>query len=201
MLKIYGTSRSRATRVLWAAEELGLTYEHIPTAVPDARKPDFLKINPNGHLPAIDDDGTILCESVAINLYLAEKYGKAPLWPTSIADKGRVFQWSFWGMMECEEPFITLMMNLFMRPEGERDKAAIARAGDTLKAPLKVLDNHLNGKDYLLGKEFTFADLNLAGVVILGSMVQYDMSATPNVKAWIDRCLARPAANKARAMP
>lgn len=201
MLKIYGTSRSRATRVLWAAEELGLTYEHIPTAVPDARKPDFLKINPNGHLPAIDDDGTILCESVAINLYLGEKYGKAPLWPTNIADKGRVFQWSFWGMMECEEPFITLMMNLFMRPEGERDKAAIAKAGDTLKAPLKVLDNHLNGKDYLLGKEFTFADLNLAGVVILGSMVQYDMSATPNVKAWIDRCLARPAANKARAMP
>jgi glutathione S-transferase len=201
MLKIYGTSRSRATRVLWAAEELGLKYEHIPTAVQDAKKPEFLKINPNGHLPAIDDDGVLLCESVAINLYLAEKHGKAPFWPASIADRGRVFQWSFWAMMECEEPFITLMMNMFMRPEGERDKAAMAKASESLKAPLKVLDDHLKGKTYLLGNDFTVADLNLAGVIILGSMIQYDMSATPNVVAWIDRCLARPAANKARALP
>jgi glutathione S-transferase len=201
MLKIYGTSRSRSTRVLWAAEELGLKYEHIPTQVQDAKKPEFLKINPNGHVPAIDDDGLVLCESVAINLYLAEKYGKAPLWPSNISDKGRVFQWSFWGMMECEEPFLTLMINTFMRPEPERDKVAMAKASDTLKAPLRVLDDHLKGKNFLLGSDFTLADLNLAGVIILGSMIQYDMSATPNVKAWLDRCLARPAANKARALP
>ncbi len=201
MLKIYGTSRSRSTRVLWAAEELGLKYEHIPTQVQDAKKPDFLKINPNGHVPAIDDDGVVLCESVAINLYLGEKYGKAPLWPSTIAEKGRLFQWSFWGMMECEEPFITLMLNTVMRPEAERDKGAIARARETLTRPLKVLDDHLKGKSFLLGPDFTFADLNLAGVIILGSMIQYDMSATPNVKAWIDRCLARPAAGKARALP
>ena len=76
MLKIYGTSMSRASRALWAAEELGLKFEHIPVGFADGgtRKPDYLKINPNGHVPAIDDDGTILCESMAINLYLVEKY-------------------------------------------------------------------------------------------------------------------------------
>ena len=83
MLKIYGTAMSRASRTLWTAEELGLKYEHIPVGFGDGgtRQPEYLKINPNGHVPAIDDDGLILCESMAISLYLVEKYGKAPMWP------------------------------------------------------------------------------------------------------------------------
>ncbi len=200
MLKIYGTSRSRATRSLWAAEEFAVPFEHVPTAVAEARSSAFLRVNPNGHIPAIDDDGVVLCESMAINLYLAEKYGKPPLWPASAADRGRVFQWSFWGMLECESHIITIFLNRFMRPEGERDEKAIAAAYEALKKPLKVLDEHLTGRQYVLGSEFTVADLNVAGVLMLAPMAQVDLQSAPNVRAWLDRCLARPAVQKARAM-
>jgi len=94
MLKVYGTSMSRAGRALWAAEELGVKFEHIPVAIADGstRKPEHLRLNPNGHIPVIDDDGTILWESMAINLYLAEKYGKAPFWPSNAAVRARVYK-------------------------------------------------------------------------------------------------------------
>ena len=93
MLKVYGTSMSRAGRALWAAEELGLKFEHLPVGLDGStRKPEHLRLNPNGHIPVIDDDGTILWESMAINLYLAEKYGKAPLWPSSAGDRARAYQ-------------------------------------------------------------------------------------------------------------
>jgi glutathione S-transferase len=200
MLKIYGTSRSRAVRSLWAAEEFGVAYEHVPTAVTEARSSEYLKVNPNGHIPAIDDNGVVLCESMAINLYLAEKSGKPPLWPASIADRGRAFQWSFWGMLECESHIIAIFLNRFMRPEGERDEKAVAAAYEALKKPLKVLDEHLKGRQYLLGSEFTVADLNVAGVLMLAPMAQVDLAPTANARAWLDRCLARPALAKARGM-
>ena len=76
MLKIYGIPRSRAFRTLWMAKELGLEYENIAIDMGkgETRSPDYLAINPNGHIPAIDDDGVILWESMAVNLYLAKKY-------------------------------------------------------------------------------------------------------------------------------
>ena len=72
MIKLYGTAMSRAGRALWALEEVGQKYEHIPISFGgDTRKPEYLKINPNGHIPCLDDNGTIIWESMAINLYLA----------------------------------------------------------------------------------------------------------------------------------
>src|SRR2546421_8280175 len=119
MLKIYGTVLSRAGRVAWTAEELGLKFEHFPVAPGEngSRKPEHLKINPNGHVPAIDDDGTIIWESMAINLYLVEKYGKAPLWPAKIEDRAHAYQWSFWGVTETEPHLITAFLNRIILPK------------------------------------------------------------------------------------
>jgi glutathione S-transferase len=200
MLKIYGTSRSRAVRALWAAEEFGAPYEHVPTAVQEARGGEFLKINPNGHIPAIDDDGTVLFESMAINLYLGEKYGKAPVWPSNVGDRGRAFQWSFWGMLECESHIITVFLNRMMRPENERDEKAVTAAFEALKKPLKVLDDALKDRPFLLGNEFSVADLNVAGVLMLGTFINLDMAATPKAAAWLGKCLERPALVKARGL-
>ena len=200
MLKIYGTSMSRAGRVLWGAEELGLKFEHVPTGIGPAgsRQPDFLKINPNGHVPAIDDDGTIVWESMAINRYLADKYGKAPFWPAKAEDRGHAYQWSFWGMTEVEPHLIAVFLNRVMLPKEQRNEQAAANALEALRAPLKVLDSHLNGRSYLLGSDFTVADLNVASVLMLAPMIQMDLSGVPTAKAWLEKCLGRPAAQKSR---
>jgi len=98
MLTIYGVYRSRASRNIWLATELGLPFKQVPVIQlyrlpsPEAAKgvlhtksPEFLKINPNGHIPALQDGDVTLFESLAINLYLARKYDKG-LWPKKVED-------------------------------------------------------------------------------------------------------------------
>ena len=84
-MKLYGISRSRAMRPLWMLEELGLPYEQVKVCFAgDTRKPEFLRINPNGHIPVLQDGDLVLWESMAINLYLARRYDKG-LWPKRVA--------------------------------------------------------------------------------------------------------------------
>ena len=190
-LTIYGAPQSRALRVLWMAKELGLDYKLVPTSPRgETRTPEFLKINPNGHVPAIDDDGVIIWESMACNLYLLKKHG-GPLQPKSVADEGRTLQWSFWAMTELEPQALPLLFKAIM-PERTTD-AAVAAANEKLPEVLKVLDGALAGKDYLLGSSFTAADLNVASVLNFLAMIKYDVKGFPNVAAWAGRCLGRPA--------
>ena len=89
---LYGVSISRALRSIWAIEEVGIDYEHVPTHFfKDTKTPEFLSINPNGRVPTLVDGDLMLCESMAINLYLAERYGNG-LWPDSIEDRARTQQ-------------------------------------------------------------------------------------------------------------
>src|SRR2546430_5813612 len=99
-LRIYGVARTRAFRVLWLAKELGLDYEHVPIEIGPggARKAEYLAINPNGRLPAIDADGFILWESLAITLYLAKKHDR--LYPTTLEGEAKAWQWSLWARSE-----------------------------------------------------------------------------------------------------
>src|ERR1700732_3119844 len=123
MIKLYGTSMSRAARSLWTLEEVGVKYEHVPVGFTgELRKPEYLKINPNGHMPALDDNGTLLWESMAINLYLAEKYGKAPLWPSTPEGRAGAYQWSFWSMTEAEPLLVTVLANRLILPPEQRDE-------------------------------------------------------------------------------
>jgi glutathione S-transferase len=201
VIKMYGTSRSRAGRALWALEELGLKYEHVPVGFGgETKKPEYLKINPNGHVPAIDDDGTIVWESMAINLYLAEKYGKGGLWPATVEQHGACYQWSFFGMTEIEPILMTVFMNRIMLPKEQRNESAAAKAIEDLKKPFAVLDGHLHDREYLLGKEFTIADLNVASVSSLAGFLGLDFSATPAAQKWLQKCVGRPANQKAIAM-
>ncbi len=198
MVKLYGSSMSRAGRSLWALEEAGVKFEHV--LVPETRKPEYLKINPNGHVPAFDDNGTILWESMAINLYVAEKYGKAPLWPSTVEGHGACYQWSLWCMTEIETPMIDVFMHRIMLPADQRDEKVAVAALEKLKAPLKVLDDRLQKSDYLLGKEFTIADLNVASVLSIAQYIQLDLSPTPTAQKWLQKCLERPAHQRAGAM-
>jgi glutathione S-transferase len=198
MLKLHGTSKSRSARSLWALEELGVKYEHVPVEVAKAKGSEHLKLNPNGHIPVLEDDGHVVWESMAINLYLAEKHGKPPFWPATPEGHADCIKWSFFGMTEIEPHLMTLLMQRLFLPPDQRDEKVAQKAIDALKAPLKVLDDQLKGREYLLGKDFTIADLNVSAVLSFAMLVKLDMSATPNTQAWLQKCLGREANQRVR---
>jgi glutathione S-transferase len=198
VIKIYGVPQSRAMRALWMANECGIKYENVPTSFTrDTRKPDYLKINPNGHIPTlVDDDGTIIWESMAVNLYLAQKYGGA-LWPKSLVDQAHAVQWSIWAMTEVEPPLMTILMNKLFLPEAQRDAKAAKAAEEALQVPLAVLDGQLKGRKYVLGDTCTVADINVASVLSLISFIGLKADRHANVARWFGELMSRPAARKA----
>jgi glutathione S-transferase len=200
MTKLHGTSRSRSARSLWALEELGVPYEHLPMPTTEAKSAAHLKLNPNGHVPVLEDDGAVVWESMAINLYLAEKYGKNSLWPSDPAARADIYKWSFFAMTEVEPQLVTLLVNRVMAPPEQRNEKAALAAVEALKAPLNALEETLKGKEYLLGKNFTIADLNVAAVMSWIPMMKLDISSTPNVQVWLQRCLGREANKKVRGL-
>ena len=199
-LRIYGTARTRAFRVLWVAKELGLDYEHIPIEIGSdgARKPEFLAINPNGRLPAIEDGGFVLFESLAITLYLAKKHSLGRLYPGTLEGEARAWQWSLWALNEVDRGVNIWSLHAVRLPAAERDAAKREEALAVLAAPFRVLDAAVVNKPYLLGDEFTVADLNVAAVI--SRAIDMNLSAVPNLKAWLVRCLERPAARAALAL-
>ena len=201
MIKLYGVPGSRAMRSLWMLEELGVPYENIKTMFgTDSRQPEYLnKINPNGRVPAMQDGDVTLWESLAINLYLARKYDKG-LWPKSVAGEGHTFKWSIWAMTEAEEPVVTALVHRVFFPPEQRDPKKADEAAERFQIPLKVLEGELAGKTYLLGNDFTVADLNVASVLCWAPMASLDLSPAPNVAAWLTRCTSRPAYSKVMGM-
>jgi glutathione S-transferase len=198
MTTLYGSSKSRAARSLWALEELGVKYDHVPVAPGEAKSPDNLKRNPNGHIPVLEDDGTTVWESMAVNLYLAEKYGQNSLWPSDLAGRAGAYKWSVWAMTEVEPHLMTILRNRVLNPPDKRDEAAASAAVEAFKGPMKVLDQALQGHEYLLGNSFTVADLNVASVMSWAAMMRLDLSATPAAQAWMQKCLGREANTKVR---
>jgi glutathione S-transferase len=199
-LRIYGIARTRAFRALWMAKELGLDDEHLPIEIGDAgaRAPEFLKLNPNGRLPFIEDNGFVLFESLAITLYLAKKHASGTLYPGTLEGEARAWQWSFWAIAEVDRGVNIWSLHAVRLPEAERDAGKRDEALKVLVAPFKVLDAAVAQQLYLLGNDFTVADLNVAAVI--SRAIDMDLSAAPNLKAWLTRCLERPAARAALAL-
>jgi glutathione S-transferase len=197
-LRIYGIARTRAFRALWIAKELGLDYEHVPIEIgaAGARQPEYLAINPNGRLPAIDDDGFVLWESLAITLYLAKKHGR--LYPSTLEGEARAWQWSLWSVQEVDRGVNIWSLHAVRLPPEDRDPQRLAEALKVIEAPFRVLDGALAGRSYLLGNDFTVADLNVAAVI--SRAIDMDLAATPRLGDWLRRCLERPAARDARAL-
>lgn len=199
-LRIYGIARTRAFRALWVAMELGIPYEHLPIEIGDAgaRAPEFLAMNPNGRLPFIVDGDFVLFESLAITLYLAKKHSNGRLYPGTIESEAKAWQWSFWAIAEVDRGVNIWSLHAVRLPEAERDPQKRDEALRVLAAPFKVLDAAVARQPYLLGDTFTVADLNVAAVI--SRAADMDLSALPNLRAWLARCLDRPAARAALAL-
>ena len=198
MLRIYGSARSRGVRTLWMAGELGLQYEHLDYAPrsPQTRTPEYLALNPNARVPTIDDDGFVLSESMAINLYLAKKHGK--LYPTDAKNEALTWQWCFWEVDRLDRQLTTYANNAFVLPEAQRNAAAAKGAWDEITAALDVLEIALGKSQWLAGRDFSVADLNVAAAMVRA--LGFDIGKWPKVHAWLHKCWDRPAARRALAM-
>jgi glutathione S-transferase len=208
MVTIYGVYRSRASRNLWLANEIGLAFRHVPVIqwyrlsdpeAPDAplntRSPSFLAVNPNGQVPAIEDDGLVLTESLAINLYLAKKYGGS-VGPADQAEDGLMMMWSFWAATGVEPHAIQILYNMASKPAAERDAAAAQAAIAALRPKFAVLNEAVAKTGYLVGGRFTVADINVAEVVRYAMPASELFDAAPNVRSWMQALHARPGFRK-----
>jgi glutathione S-transferase len=199
MLRIYGSANSRAIRVLWMAEELGIPYEQkdwLPRA-PETRTPEFLALNPNGRVPVIDDHGFVLSESMAINVYLAKKHRSA-LYPADPQREALALQWSLWETDRLDRQIVDYVRHTSALPEAERKPAAAEEAWKQVVPALDVLETALTKSRWLAGPEFSVADLNVASALYRALTI--DLAKWPRVQAWLKSCWERPAAKKARAM-
>jgi glutathione S-transferase len=199
MLCIYGSANSRALRVIWMAGEIGLDYEHKdwPPRSPETQTPEFRALNANGRVPTIVDDGFVLSESMAINLYLAKKHRSA-LSPANAKGEALTLQWSLWETDRLDRQIVEFVRHTSALPAAERKPELAEKAWKEVVPALDVLEIALGKSKWLVGVDFSVADLNVAAALYRALTV--DLSKWPHVQAWLKTCWERPAAKKARAM-
>jgi len=201
MLKIYGAPHSRAFRVIWLANEIGIPYEHVPLSFsgPNAqcKEPWYVALNPNGRVPTIDDDGFVMWESAGINLYLADKY-RSPLYPSTSSGRGRMLQWTFFVANDVEPALITLFRHRVFFPPEQRSEIVASQAEETLRAKLAILEQRLAETPFFGGDQWDMADFMVASVLYVLTRLKLDLAAYPKLDAWLTTSINRPAAQIAR---
>lgn len=200
MLTLHGFPDSAPTRkVLWAIHELGLEHRFIlvDLLAGEHLEPEFLKVNPNARVPAIEDDGFALWESNAILEYLAEKH--RALMPADFRDRARVRQWLSWQGAHLFMPLESAFLCKFL--------PALGVPYDTAKWPqyvaeaeplLKVLDAQLAKQSYLVGEAFTIADIAVGLTASLCKPAGIDTTPYPSMMRWIEVLAERPAFQRCR---
>lgn len=203
-ITLYSFPKSSGTRVHWALEELGLTYElhTVDRAGGELATPAYRAIHPNGKVPALVDGDEATFESAAILVYLGQKYGVAKgLWPGGGAAAATALSWTVWSQTELS-PFMMqyayhgLDTPVSYAPD-QRSAATAAYNHKTFEGHLSMIEAQLDGREHLLGGDFTLVDLAVSSVVAFGKLLGASLGERPRTTAWLERCLARPARRRA----
>lgn len=202
-LTFYYAPQSNATRVLGTLLELGIPYETIKLDIRagETRKPEFLAVNPNGKVPTIVLDGTPMWESVAIQIALGERFGvEKGLWPApGSAEHYQALTWIVWSQVTLAAAAFRYSLNTsdYVDAESRNAKQGEAALND-LNTCLRILNDRLNGRGYVLGEKISIVDFDMASVLgwVVGWM-KVDISGYPNVGAWLGRVMERPAMKQA----
>ena len=152
MLQLYANPRSRAMRCLWMLEEVGRPYQLVEktTRADELQSAEYLRLNPNARIPTLVDGDLVLWESMAINLYLAQKYD-GPMHCAGPEVLGLAAQWSFWVVLEIEHLLLNFLEHRALLAEFARDPSVTERNELLLKKPLGVLNDALAARGYLAG--------------------------------------------------
>ncbi|MFO0575932.1 MAG: glutathione S-transferase family protein [Polyangia bacterium] len=195
-LVFYFSPQSSASPVRWTLEELGVPHQkvQIDLKAGEQKKPEFLKLNPNGRVPLLVHDGTPIFESAAIQIYLGETFGvDKGLYPPPGPKRGEVMKWIVWTNATLGEAMSRVGRNLGpWAPEDERNAKAGATAKAEVEGLLRIVEDTLADRSYLTGENLTIADLHLSSWMDYARMMQIDLAPFPKLSAWVARCISRP---------
>jgi glutathione S-transferase len=192
MIKLYHARRTRSIRVVWLLEELGIPYELVTVDFKPPRH-SFEQNTPAGKFPVIEDGALMMFESGAILEYLIEKYGNGRLAPAiGSPDRGPYLQWVHFAEATAFPPIGDVTRHTLLLPEAARIPAVAEDGRVRAINALSVLERALAGKEYLVGNEFSGADIMTGYFLMAARMLGVLGAAHPNVGAYWERLAARP---------
>lgn len=200
MIKVHHARRARSVRVIWLLEELGIPYEVNELAFhPDAlQSPAHQRVHPLGLIPAISEGAMTMYESGAILEYILEQYGEGRLAPPpGSPERPAYLQWFHFGEATLARYVSDIVRNRFGQPEAERRPEVAEYARGRLGPALVVTDEALAARDYILGSEFSAADIMLSYGLVMARIVRELPAELANVASYLERLKQRPAYGKA----
>jgi glutathione S-transferase len=206
MVTVYSAPNTRAIRVIWVLEEIGAKAEIKSMPYPPRKHaPDYFAVNPTGMVPLLIDGEVRLSESMAICDYLATKHGSPLIVPTNDPERPPFLQWLWYGESTLMTPLSRLNIvrqveRQFERKGGPEVDAIIAGARDHVAERLKMLEQRLEGRDFLAAGRLTLADISVSYPLHLVGMLGLDDLLGPRSVAYHERLRARPAHQRAIAL-
>jgi glutathione S-transferase len=194
-VKLYEFGPTRSIRARWTLQELGVPFESVPVDLTkgEHKRPSFLALNPAAKVPVLVDGDRVLTESVAIVLYLGEKYPAKGLVPADLETRSDLYRWLLFATTELEQPLWRIARNTSLYPESERQPTDVAIAGREFREMARILEEHMHGREFVVGDRVSVADFVTAYTLDWGGEAGL-MDGFPNLKGYVERMYARPKA-------
>jgi glutathione S-transferase len=204
MLVVWGRNNSvNVQKALWCGEEIGLQYNRIDAgaAFGVVNTAEYRRLNPNGLVPTIDDEGFVLWESNAVVRYLAAKHSEGNLWPRDLVTRASADRWMDWQQTTFWPAIRPLFMGLVRTPADKRDPRALEESRLKTAEVLKVLDHHLDSRSFVAGEAFTMGDIPLGCAVWRWMALPIERPLLSHVQRWFEALTQRPAYRKVVMLP
>jgi glutathione S-transferase len=194
-MKLYEFAPTRSIRARWALQELDVPFESVEIKLLEGagQRPEYLAVNPTGKLPTLVDGDFVVTESVAIVIYLAEKYPEKGLLPTDFKQRTQLNRWMLFIVTELEQPLWRIARNSFLYPEQQRQPSDIEIAKGEFRKMAAVLEKHMQGRQFLVGDRASVGDFVAAYTLDWGNEVGL-LDQCPTLLAYMERMYERPKA-------
>lgn len=194
-MKLFEFAPTRSIRARWTLQELGVEFESVVVNLiaGEHHSAAFLKINPAGKIPALVDGDIVLTESVAIVLYLAEKYPDKCLAPTDLTERAQLYKWLLFAATELEQPLWRISKHTALYPLDRRLPDDVALAREDFAPMARVLEEHMSGREFVVGDRVSVADFVLAYTLDWANLLGL-LADCPRLRHYIDRMYQRPQA-------
>jgi len=194
-MKLYEFGPTRSIRARWILQELGVDFDAVSVDLPRRQhhSPDFLELNPAGRVPVLVDGDLVLSESIAIVLYLAEKYPDRGLIPADPKLRADFYRWILFAVTELEQPWWRIARHTQLYPEQDRLPAEVALARRDFLPMAAVLEKHMRGRNYVVGESVTAADFVVAYTLDVAEEMQL-LGECPVLRSYLERMYSRPRA-------